>query len=150
MKALARALSDKASSNFPDLELTFDQYIFSPLGVHANRIVAISGYLRSNWFDVDSPDVYFREMQPVAPIIGTGFLKTLELALKGDPQPKPIDSWWILDYPDVEMINLVSERQVTLLMATPRPAGIHPTGIWEKTAEAYTTGLFGLVTRKYE
>ena len=47
------------------------------------------------------------------------------------------------------MINLVSEQQVTLLLATPRPAGGHPAAIWGK-AEAYTTGLFGLVTRKYE
>ncbi len=149
LTTLEQALSNTASSDFPNLEMTLAHHLFLPLGVAAPQIRSISDYFISHWLDVGSPDVYFPEKQPIAPIIGTGLLKTLQLSLSGAPQPKPVDLWWVLDYPDVEIINLVSARQVTLLLATPRPAGRPPAGIWRTTAEAYTTGLLGLVTRKY-
>ena len=78
LKALARALEDKVSGGFPELEKTLDHYLFTPLGVPAAQIAAISNYFTSRWLDAASPDVYFREMQPIAPIIGMGLLKTLE------------------------------------------------------------------------
>jgi hypothetical protein len=148
MERLARAISDTATNDFRDLDKTFDQYLFSPLNMAAARTVSNLSYLKQYWLDGDSPHAYFTEFQPVAPIMAMGILKVIEESLKGQPQPKPIDAWWIIDHIDFEVISLVSSQQVTMLLATPRPPHF-PTGIWSPTAEGYTTGLRGVVTRKF-
>jgi hypothetical protein len=150
MERFARALNDKASSGFPDLEVTFDQYLFAPLQMEAARTSASMTYLREYWFDANSAKSYFPDYQPIAPICGMGLLKTIEESLKGQPDPLPIDSWWLMDHQRFEVITLVSKQQVTMLVATPRPSGPTPTAIWSAAAEGYTTGRLGVVTRKFE
>jgi hypothetical protein len=150
MERFARALSDKASAGFPDLEATFDQYLFAPLKMETARTAASMSYLRDYWFDATSKASYFPDDQPIAPICGMGLLKVIEESLKGRPNPLPIDSWWLMDHDKFEVITLVSKQQVTMLVATPRPSGPTPTGIWSAAAEGYTTGRLGIVTRKFE
>jgi hypothetical protein len=149
LEHLQRALEDKSRSNFSNVHEAFDQHLFSPLSVGSATIAGISGYLKKHWTDEKSSDTYFPEFQPVAPIVAEGLLKTLELSLAGQPNPKPIDSWWLLDYPDFRVVNLVSPQQVTLLIKTPRPQTEHPTDIWSGSAEGYTTGRH-VITHKFE
>jgi len=149
LERLHRAISDKASSGFPDLEITFDQYMFTPLKV-GERINAISNYLKKYWFDLDSPDIFFPDLQPIQPIFAEGLLKAISLSLKREGKPTPIDAWWIVDHADFRMMNFVSLQQITLLMVTPRPAGNFPKRIWGEYAEAYTTARLGVVTRKFD
>lgn len=152
MKRFARALSDNASSGFPNLEVTFDQYLFAPLGdqLAAARSPEAMAYLRKYWFDPDSQNSYFPNYQPIAPICGQGLLTTLEVSLNRQPDPLPIDSWWLMGHDRFEVITLVSEQQVTMLVATPRPSGPTPTAIWSADVEGYTTGRLGIVTRKFK
>jgi hypothetical protein len=152
MERFGRALSDKASSGFPDLEVTFDQYLFAPLGAQMApaRSPAALAYLRDYWFDPNSQNSYFPNYQPIASICGMGLLKTIEESLKGQPDPLPIDSWWFIGHDRFEVITLVSKQQVTMLVATPRPSGATPTAIWSADADGYTTGRLGIVTRKFE
>jgi len=96
------------------------------------------------WFNERSTDVFFPKFQPIAPIFAEGLITTLELSLRGNPNPKPIDMWWLLDYPEVKMINLVSPTRVTLLVATPWPPNVSPREIWGEDAEAYVTGRLGI------
>ena len=150
MKQLARAIADKASDGFPELERTFDQYLFAPLNIEAARSEVSMSYLREYWFDPDSKKSYFPEFQPIAPICAMGLLKVIEESLKGDPSTLPIDSWWLMDNTRFEVITLVSKQQVTMLVATPRPLGPTPIGIFNPDANGYTTGRLGVVTRKFE
>lgn len=146
---LEAALKDKASSNFEDLYKTFDMYLFAPLNLEAARTTAALERLHRTWYDAHSNENYFHAHQPIAPIIGMGFLQTLEISLRGSGAPLPIDSWWVMNHAKFEVINFVSRHQVTMLVCTPSPNGYVPTAIWSPTAEAYTTGLLGVVTRKF-
>jgi len=150
LKGLAGAIQDKASDGFPSMEATFDQYLFAPLNMDEARSAASMSYLKEFWFDPASKNAYFPHHQPIAPICAMGLLKVIEESLKGDPNPLPIDSWWLMDHTDFEVITLVSKQQVTMLVATPRPLGSTLTAIWSAAAEGYTTGRMGVVTRKFE
>jgi hypothetical protein len=77
-----------------------------------------------------------------------GLLKTIEESLKGQPDPLPIDSWWLIGHDRFEVITLISKQLATMLVATPRPGGATPTAIWSADAEGYTTGRLGIVTRR--
>jgi hypothetical protein len=146
---LEDALKDKASSDFDELDETFAQYLYAPLKLSAALTPAALSHLKRTWYDASSKDNYFHEHQPIGPIIGMGFLKTLKISLRGTGAPLPIDSWWIMDHSKFEVLTLVSNHQVTMLVCTPRPRGPVPTGIWGTTAEAYTTGRLGVVTRRF-
>lgn len=146
---LATGIDARRSSNYSDLDQVFAQFIFTPLGMtQALRPEALA-YLHSTWYDASSKDNFFPDDQPIGPIIGKGFLKTIEISLKGTTAPVPIDSWWLMDHTDFEVINFVSPQQVTMLVCTPRPIGAVPTAIMSPTAEAYTTGRLGVETRKF-
>lgn len=146
---LATAIDARKSSNYSDLDQVFAQFIFTPLGMtEALRPEALA-YLHSTWYDASSKDNFFPQDQPIGPIIGMGFLKTIDISLKGTAAPLPIDSWWLMDHTDFEVINFVSLQQVTMLVCTPRPEGAVPTAIMAPTAEAYTTGRLGVETRKF-
>ena len=149
LRNFASAISDTASAGFRDLHTVYDQHLLRPLAAGPS-VAGITSYLQQSWFDQASSQLYFPHLPPVAPIIAMGTLKTIELSLRGESYPLPIDSWWIVDQPDVRIINLVSPQQVTHIMATPRPAGKFPGGVWGKSAEAYTTGAFGVVTRRLD
>jgi len=150
LEGLSRAIGDKATSDFTDLETTFDHYLFSPLSMATARISAVKQHLRQRWFDLTSPELFFLEFQPIAPIVALGIMKAIDASLKEQPQPLPIDSWWVVDHTNVEMITLVSKQQVTLLFATPRPPIRTPAELWSPEVEAWTTGRQGVVTRKFE
>jgi len=149
LKQFKRVLAEGAGSDYSDFIMTCEHYLFTPLNVGSTELQQINVYLRDRWFDQHSEAIYFPELQPIAPILATGIAKAIELALGNDAGITPIDSWWIVDQPDVKVTNLVSPRQITLLFTTPRPPGRFPFGIWGKTAEAYTTARTGVVTRRF-
>jgi hypothetical protein len=149
LRRLARAVGAKARRGFPDLEKTFDEYLFAPLRMSAARSDASMAYLKRYWFDPNSKDAYFPEYQPIAPICAMGLLKVIEESLKGRPRPLPIDAWWLMNHTTFEAITLVSRNQVTMLVATPRPLGPAPTAIWSAVAEGYTTARLAVATRRF-
>ena len=149
LRRLELALEDKASSNFEQLDKTFALYLYGPMELSAAQTPSALSHLSRTWYDAGSKDNYFHEHQPIGPIIGMGFLKTLEISLRGTDAPLPIDSWWVMDHSKFQVMNFVSPQQVTMLVCTPRPRGRVPTGIWATKAEAYTTGRLGVVTRRF-
>ena len=150
MNALYDALRNKSNSDFPELELTFDQYLFGPLGVEAARATAVRSYLNECWFNADSKNAYFWEFQPIAPIFAMGVMKAIDESLRQREKPLPIDAWWIMDHPRVEAMTLVSKYQVTFLFATPRPhVKPPPPPVWGAPVNAWTTGRLGIVDLQY-
>lgn len=149
LQQLHGGIAENSGNNFVNLHQILDQHLLSPLKVGSATIAAISDYLHKHWTDEHSADTYFPEFQPIAAIVAEGLLKTLELSLAGEPNPRPIDAWWLLDYSDVRVVNLVSPQQVTLLIKTPRPELPHPTDIWSGTAEGYTTSKL-VITQKFQ
>src|SRR5262249_28894981 len=118
-----------------------------PLNLEPARTPANMQYLR-RWFNETLPDVFFPEFQPVAPIFALGVLKTIDESLKGQPRPLPIDAWWVLDHTVFEVVTLVSKHQVPMLVATPSPSA-PPVGIWSPTADVWTTGRRGVISRRF-
>lgn len=147
MKKLGNEIIRLEPKDFRGLETVFETYLLQEIYRDAAKSAKVAAYLKRFWFDETSPDVFFPEIQPIAPVYALGVLKALDIAK--DSQ-LPIDSWWMMDHPDIEMMNLVSPRQVTLIIATPRPKGHSPGGIWGEKGEAWTTARFGVVTRKLE
>lgn len=145
MKKLGDEIYKIEGNDFRDLEKVLEIYLLQVIYNDPGKSAKVAAYLKKFWFDETSADVFFPEIQPIAPVYATGLLKTLDLAIK---KQLPIDSWWMMDHPDIEMLNLASPRQVTLIIATPRPAGLSPGGIWGEKGEAWTTGRFGVVTRE--
>jgi hypothetical protein len=148
--AFRHALLEIKGAGYRSLEKTFEECIYSRVYKKVETNEKITAYLNRYWFNERSTDVFFPKFQPIAPIFAEGLITTLELSLRGTPNPKPIDMWWLLDYPEVKMINLVSPAQVTLLVATPWPPNVSPREIWGEDAEAYVTGRLGIETRKHE
>ena len=105
-------------------------------------IPAIQAHLAQYWFNEQTG--WWPLFQPVAPIYGAGLLQTLNLSLAGKT-PLPIDSYWVLNHQNVEMINLVSARQVTLIIATPPPPGTPP-GIQGEASEVWVSARRAGVT----
>ena len=149
--ALMQKLGDEIMkiepNDFRGLETVFEHYLLQAVYNDPAKSAKVAAYLKRFWFDETSPDVFFREIQPIAPVYAHGVLKTLDIAKN---RQLPIDSWWMMDHPDIEMVNLISPRQVTLVIATPRPAGHSPGGIWGEKGEAWTTARYGVVTRQLD
>lgn len=119
-----------------------DKYLFKPVyTTDANKRTAAVNYLKASWFGISG--TYFGD---IGRVYAAGLVQTLELSLidGGGPRPTPlpIDLYWIVDHKQtagtVELINLLSKYQVTLLIATPRPAGFSST-IFSETSKAWTT-----------
>jgi hypothetical protein len=144
LERLHRAVEELRARSFSGLENVFESALFTPLNVVPQDRRNWTSALAKYWFDENSPSAYFRTLQPIAPTYAEGVLKTIELSLRGDPVPTPIDAWWIMGYSHVELLNLVSSKQVTLLVMTPTVASIRKL-IGE--GEAWTT-VRGIVTRK--
>jgi hypothetical protein len=114
---------------------------------------AIRDYLNDHWFDPAQPGYYFDPTVPVAEIHAAGMINALDLSLAtAGSTVIPFDSWWMLDFPTVEMASLVREeggdtisRYVQLDIRTPRPTFAGPPlqsdWILGKTAQAYVTKL---------
>lgn len=121
MQQLQAALASIAGTSFAGIENVLATNLLSarqPAYTQA-QIDAIRSHLKECWFDPASPTGYFSGVADVARTYGLGMLKTLELAIQGN---LPIDSWWALDHTTVDMLNFATPRQVTLVIATPRPA----------------------------
>jgi hypothetical protein len=117
MTQLQAALAAISGADFAGLEDVLATNLL-PASFSANAIIKLKAQLKSNWFDPNSPSPYFPGLNVAGPY-GLGLMKTLELALKSH---LPIDSWWLPNHTEIDMLNLVSPRQVTLIIATPQPA----------------------------
>lgn len=123
--------------DFRGLEEVFARFLFAEFYA-ADQIARIVAHLRSHWFDEETG--WWPPFQPVAPIYALGLLRTLNASLAAkEPGALPIDSYWIVGHGQVDMVNLVSPRQVTLLVMTPPPPDPSPVGVHGETAEAWVT-----------
>jgi hypothetical protein len=141
LEGARNAIADLAPSGYRNLGHALAAHLVFPIFGVGKKSEKFMKYLNDYWLNPDSPTCEFVEQQPVCPVFGEGLVKTIDLSLQaatGD-SPKPIDTWWIVDHPKVEMINLVSKFCVTLLVATPRPLIIAPRGILNVEAEAWST-----------
>jgi hypothetical protein len=157
--AALRSAIAAARPNFTNLADVLGRHLF-PFFYNATQIAAITKHLNDKWFNPAT--AWWPAFQPIAPIYADGLLQTLNFALAGlalergqapkpgrtakpgqTPKsgraPKPIDSYWIIGHDQVQMINLVSPQQVTLLIATPIPPE-PPSGVWGHLSEVWVTG----------
>ena len=160
MSELAASIGELESANYIGLEKVFAEKLF-PEVIKKNgtpdkeKIDAITKYLKEYWFDPTSEKIEFKGLQPIAPVYAVGVRKTLDLALRS-LIPRAIDSWWIVDYPDIMLLNLASEKEVKLLIMTPRPEKIVPAGVWSDEvedspgSEAHCTYFGAVETRQIE
>jgi hypothetical protein len=118
LEALKSALRGIQANEYAGLETVLGRYLL-PAAYGAEEVKDIVAHLASCWFDPRSPDCFFPGIS-VAAIYGQGLTTSLSLALQSTPS-LPIDSWWALDHAEFDMLNFRTARQVTLLIATPRP-----------------------------
>ena len=120
LSRLQTALIGISAAKFDGLQDVLAQHLLPARkpAYTATQIEGIRTHLKECWFDAASPTCYFPRV-PVAEIYGAGILQTVSLSLDGN---RPIDSWWALDHGAVDMMNFATPRQVTLIIATPRPA----------------------------
>jgi hypothetical protein len=133
---LSKGIASLRSKNFRGLERVFAERLFAPF-YSAARIQKVTEYLATYWFNEEMG--WWPHLQPIAPIYAVGVLKTLDQSLRGKSRPLPIDSYWILDHPTVELMTLVSKSQVTLLICTPEPGNRQPSGIWGESSKVWVT-----------
>jgi hypothetical protein len=139
--AALRSAMMAAAPDFANLAGIFGSNLF-PFFYDATQIAAITRHLNDKWFNPAT--AWWPAFQPIAPIYAHGLLQTLSFALpdpsaKPGAPPKPIDSYWVIGHDQVQMINLVSPRQITLLIATPVPPE-PPSGVWGHSSEVWVTG----------
>ena len=133
------------------LMAVFDQYLLSYVITNAAERARVVKHLEQHWFDQASPDAFFPGV-PVASIYAQGVIKALDLALAGRRGVVPLNAWWLLGFPEVQLLSLADVEpntsvtiggRVTLLVLTPRPPtreGDRPTSrpILGDTAQAWT------------
>ncbi len=134
---------------FSGLTGVFDRNLLSHVITDAAERARIVQHLERHWFDPASPVAFFPGV-PVASIYAEGVLKALNLALAGRRVVVPLNSWWLLDFPEVKLLSLADVDsagvtiggRVTLLILTPRPQGGGTptrTPILGGTAQAFVT-----------
>ena len=134
---LRKAIIALRPREFRGLEKVFARYLFTSF-YDKSKIRKSTHYLRTYWFDEKTG--WWPSFQPIAPIYARGLLRGLNASLaRRDARPLPIDSYWIIGHDQVQVLNLVSDRQVTLLIATPPPVELAPSGIWGESSEAWVT-----------
>ena len=103
------------------------------LKYHAGVTSKEADYLREYWFDPNWADpnseCWWREKQPIEPIMRQGLITAIDVATRDpdDPDPGskrakalPIDSYWIYSgYNQFEVIVSWSDYQVTRMILTP-------------------------------
>jgi hypothetical protein len=134
--ALRQGILGLRDQSYRGLEKVFATHLFQGF-YSAEQTEQITRYLATNWFSQATG--WWPAFQPIAPIYATGLLQTLDLSLSGKGDPRPIDSYWIIGHDQVELINLASPRQVTLLIATPPPPELASGGIMSESSEAWVT-----------
>jgi hypothetical protein len=120
MTALQTALVGIAASGYTGLETVLGTHLL-PLIYNPSDTAKVVQQLKRYWFDPASPDCFFPGIK-VAETYCRGLIRTLSLSMATTP-PLRIDAYWVLDHAEFDMLNLKSARQVTLLIATPRPSG---------------------------
>jgi len=139
-RARLQALRDALVARAPEyggLETVFAEHLFRDF-YGTDQIARLSEYLKRYWFDAETG--WWPVFQPIAPIYALGLVQTLSAALAPKTHaPLPIDAYWVLNHDHVEMLNLVSPRQVTLLIATPPPIELSPSGMWSEASQAWVT-----------
>jgi hypothetical protein len=135
LEALRQAVAALAPDNFLGLEQAFAQHLF-PGFFSSDQIYSITNYLGQYWFNETTG--WWPTFQPIAPIYATGLLTTLNLSLAAK-EPLRIDSYWILNHSQVELINLATAHHVTLLICTPQPIERPPSGMWSEESQAWVT-----------
>lgn len=134
---LRKAIIGLRARKFSGLEKVFARYLFRHF-YDRPKVGKITDYLSTYWFDEKTG--WWPSSQPIAPIYALGLLHGLNASLaRRDARPLPIDSYWIIGHDQVQLLNLVSDRQVTLLIATPPPLELAPSGIWSESSEAWVT-----------
>jgi len=118
MTKLQVALAGISGANFAGLENVLADDLLPAANYSASEIATIKAQLKEFWFDPTSPTTYFPGLDVSNPY-GQGVMKTLEIARGG----LPIDAWWFPNHPEIDMLNLKSPLQVTLIIATPKPVG---------------------------
>jgi hypothetical protein len=134
--ALREGILRLRDQSYRGLERVFATYLFQGF-YSAEQAEQITRHLATNWFSEATG--WWPAFQPIAPIYAIGLLQTLDLSLAGGRTPRPIDSYWIIGHQHVELINLASPRQVTLLIATPHPPELASGGIMSESSEAWVT-----------
>jgi hypothetical protein len=136
LERLQLAIIALGPDNFRGLERVFAEHLF-PGFYTPDQITRITAYLKQYWFDEETG--WWPTFQPIAPIYAVGLIQTINASLARKGDPLPIDSYWILNHNHVEMINLASARQVTLLIATPPPPELGPSGIGGEESQVWVT-----------
>ena len=134
---LRKAIITLRTKEFRGLENIFASHLFRDF-YNKRQIRKITDYLRTYWFDEETG--WWPSFQPIAPIYALGLLRGLNASLApSTSQPIPFDSYWIVGHRQVELLNLINDRQVTLLIATPPPVDLAPSGIWSESSEVWAT-----------
>lgn len=125
MEALLAALDAIEPAGYAGLESVLGKHLLTH-GFNATEIAQIVKHLGECWFNAASPKYYFPGTPNTAKIYGQGLSQTLTASLAvNTPAPLPIEARWYLGHSKVDMLNIATERQVTLVIATPRPVE-HP------------------------
>jgi hypothetical protein len=135
LERLREAIVALALDDFRGLEDVFARHLL-PVAYSPDQIRRITEYLKQYWFDEATG--WWPVFQPIAPIYAMGVIQTINASLARKGAPLPIDSYWILNHLHVEMINLASEQQVTLLICTPPPP-TGPAGIGGETSQVWVS-----------
>jgi hypothetical protein len=134
--ALRQGILSLRDQSYRGLEKVFATHLFR--GFYTpGQAEQISRHLETHWFNQATG--WWPAFQPIAPIYATGLLRTIDLSLSGKGTPRPIDAYWIIGHDQVELMNLASARQVTLLIATPPPPEPAVGGIMSESSEAWVT-----------
>lgn len=137
LEVLRAAVIGLRDRQFVGLEAVFAEHLFREFYT-AGQIAAITAYLGRYWFSEETG--WWPGFQPVAPIYAHGLIQALNVSLgAGKGQPLPFDSYWLVGHDKVELITLASDRQLTLLIATPTPPEPAPAGIASESSEVWVT-----------
>jgi hypothetical protein len=135
LDALRAAIIRLKEKQYRGLEKVFATHLFKDF-YNKEQVKKITNYLKSCWFDEKSG--WWPSFQPIAPIYAEGLLTALNASLQST-RVLPFDSYWIIGHGQVEILSLISKRQVTLLIATPPPIELAPKGIWSEFSQAWVT-----------
>lgn len=133
---LRKGIASLKSKNFRGLEHVLAERLFAYFYSQAS-IKKVTEYLGTYWFNEEMG--WWQDLQPIAPIYAVGLLKTLDESLRGKSRPLPINSYWVIGLPSVELVTLESKAQVTLLIATPEPGKPQPRDIWGESSKVWVT-----------
>lgn len=146
--ALKLAIESLKPIGYANLEVALEKFLLHPIFSNPAKSEAAAGHLKRFWFDQKSSDLYFSKEQPISEIFALGVVKCLEISLQHAPDPLPIDAWWMVDHGRFELLNLVSDYQVTLLFATPRPTGTPGSNVAWGSREAWSTSRSEVASRR--